>query len=309
MNPAPAVVRATRLLDFFARHPGQAFTLTQLAGVLECGLPSALGVLDALAEGGHVVRHPVHKTYTLGPALVPVGEAAHVAHPVIAVARDELAVLAQELECECVAAVVLGRDIMFVARTGRTRSDSMPVRVGTRVPFGAPFGFVYVAWGAAGAQADWIRRGTSDAVEPALVEAAIAAVRERGVCFGRESEARLRFLHLVQSDAVRPDAAAQGRADVAAVTAELVDINLHPERHPIVLCSAPVFGAFGDVVLGVTAQGFAAPLDHRAAERVAGRLRACTRTISQRAGLHHGELDVTDAVATVPRSARPRRRR
>ncbi len=305
MPPAPAVVRATRLLDFFARHPGQSFTLTQLAGVLECGLPSALAVLDALGAAGHVVRHPVHKTYALGPALVPVGEAAHVAHPVISVARDELEVLAGELHCECVAAVVVRDDIVFVARAGRSRSDSLPVRVGTRVPYRAPFGFVYVAWDIADVQQAWVRRAAAAPVTAAAIESAIHAVRDRGVCFAHESEARLRFMQLVQSDAVRPDAAEQGEADVATVTAELVGVNLEPEEHVVAAVSAPVFGAYGEVVLGVTAQGFAHPLDGAAAARVATQLRACTRTISRRAGLHSSEVGGRSAVASV-RESRPR---
>lgn len=307
-RPAPAVVRATRLLDFFARHPGQTFTLTQLAGVLECGLPSALAVLDALGAAGYVVRHPVHKTYSLGPALVPVGEAAHVAHPVIAAARDELEVLAADLGCECVAATVARDDIVFVGRTGRPRSDALPVRVGTRVPFRAPFGFVYVAWGGPGTLDEWIRRGALTEVAAADLAAAVAAVRERGVCYGRESEARLRFMSTVQADAVRPDAAAQQEADEATVTAELVAINLHPEVDRIANMSAPVFGAFGEVVLGVTAQGFASPVDHREATRLASRLRACTRDIARRAGLHSSEVRGANSVATVRRSTAGRRR-
>ena len=81
-------------------------------------------------------------------------------------------------------------------------------------------------------------------------------------------------------------------------------MNLHPDVHDIFQVSVPVFGAFGEVVLGVTAQGFTEPLDASTATRVAARVRACTRTISRRAGLHSSEVGLTSGVTTVPLSGR-----
>ena len=73
LKPTPAVVRSTRLLDFMATRPYEAFTLSELAAAIEISPASALAILHALEAAGYVRRHPVQKTYVLGPALLVAG--------------------------------------------------------------------------------------------------------------------------------------------------------------------------------------------------------------------------------------------
>ena len=76
VKPALAASRSIRIIDFLSVHLGQPFSLTELARALGANFASTLQVLTALDEAGFVDRHPVHKTYTLGAALVAVGDAA-----------------------------------------------------------------------------------------------------------------------------------------------------------------------------------------------------------------------------------------
>ena len=55
-------------------------------------------MLTALTDAGYVLRHPVDKTFTLGPAVIAVGNAAAVRqYEFVDFARGEMQALADEL--------------------------------------------------------------------------------------------------------------------------------------------------------------------------------------------------------------------
>src|SRR3546814_4826507 len=68
--------RIVRLINFFAAHPTESFTLSEVVDQLSISLGSAHRALRSLADARYLVRHPAHKTYSLGLALVAVGQAA-----------------------------------------------------------------------------------------------------------------------------------------------------------------------------------------------------------------------------------------
>jgi DNA-binding IclR family transcriptional regulator len=67
VRPAPATVRTIATLNFFAAHPGDVFTLSELSAALGVNMASLLAILQGLTDAGYVVRHARHKTYALGP--------------------------------------------------------------------------------------------------------------------------------------------------------------------------------------------------------------------------------------------------
>ena len=73
---APRSPRTVALLDFLASRPTEAFSLSELARRLELNKSTTHAMLTTLADAGYVTRHPVEKSYTLGPSLVALGEAA-----------------------------------------------------------------------------------------------------------------------------------------------------------------------------------------------------------------------------------------
>src|SRR4051812_14520364 len=101
VKPALAASRAVRVLDYLSLHPGRPCTLTEIAKALQVSPASMLAVLAALTDAGYIVRHPAHKTYVVGPALVAVGNAAVIQHPVVPAAQHELELVADELKAQC----------------------------------------------------------------------------------------------------------------------------------------------------------------------------------------------------------------
>src|SRR3546814_14637214 len=65
--------RIVRLINFFAVHPTESFTLSEVVDQLSISLVSAHRVLRSLADARYFVRHSGHTTYLLGPALIAVG--------------------------------------------------------------------------------------------------------------------------------------------------------------------------------------------------------------------------------------------
>lgn len=122
VKPALAARRAVMALDHLASRAGEPRTLTEICAATGVNPASMLSVLAALTDGGYLVRHPAHKTYTLGPALVAVGHAALSHDPTIAAARDELSLLGEEVRAQCAAAVVMGDELVAVVVEGRPRS-------------------------------------------------------------------------------------------------------------------------------------------------------------------------------------------
>ena len=82
--------RVIDVMNFLAARPTESFTLTEIALHLGLSNGSAHRVLTTLAESQYLSRHPKTKTYSLGMALVAIGQAALAKHRDIDIARREL---------------------------------------------------------------------------------------------------------------------------------------------------------------------------------------------------------------------------
>jgi DNA-binding IclR family transcriptional regulator len=287
LKPALSAARAARVLDYLSSHPSQVFSLAEIARALDVNAPSVLSVLLALSEAGYVVRNPAHKTYALGPALVALGHAALVHHPELGAARDELELLAGEISAQCTGSVMMGEEIVAVMDAGRPRRMASLSRVGTRVPYVAPFGAPFAAYADEKRRLSWFGAAGRSTTRRQRLSEALKEVRRQGFAVGRESalreqlgEALSRSLDVPQDAALRAevrrllDKLAEGFAVMHLRSTDVVDVSN---------VTVPVFSPTGDVVMIVTAAGFAAPLAGAAMRRIAGRMRASAGTISQRA--------------------------
>ena len=287
LKPALSAARGARVLDFLSSHPAQVFSLAEIARALGVNAPSMLSVLLALTEAGYVVRAPAHKTYSLGPALVALGHAALVRHPVLGAASGELELLAEEISAQCTGSVLMGEEIVAVVNAGRPRRLASLSRVGTRVPYVAPFGAPFAAYADEERRAAWLATAGRSASRRRRLLQALDEVRQSGFAVGRESglrvqlgEALLRSLDAPQDTALR--------SEVHRLLDKLADgfAVMHLRSHDVVDVSnvtVPVFSPAGDVVMIVTAVGFAAPMAGAAVRLIAERMRASAETISQQA--------------------------
>ena len=131
-RPALAASRALDILNFMAAHPTEAFSLSELVEHLGVNFASCHAILTVLTKDGFLERHPKHRTYSLGPALVAIGHAALESQPAIDIARDEARDLAQQLDLEVLLTARTGGDLIALARAGRhVAPNAQPYRSGS----------------------------------------------------------------------------------------------------------------------------------------------------------------------------------
>ena len=100
VRSAPAVRFATEMLDFLADDPHSEYTLSEIARAISHNKASCSGILHTLEESGLVSRHPIRKRYSVGPALIRLGNAANERFRVIGLATAEVTRLASQLGVE-----------------------------------------------------------------------------------------------------------------------------------------------------------------------------------------------------------------
>lgn len=287
-RPALAATRAIELLDFLAAHPSEAYTLSELARRLDVNLASTYAVCRALTAAGYLTRHPRHRTYMLGPAVIAAGSAALVAHPAIDAARDEANRLAEATGLQATVTALAGDAAVFVATAGRQQPHGVDVRVGRRVPLVPPLGSVFYAWAPAVDVERWLAR--SDLDEPALasLRAVLEQVRARGYSIGLEAPARQDLEAAIAHLADEPHAS-RVREEVVAVIERLGHdeyqvLELDPRRrYAVSMIAAPVFDAEARVTLAITLVGFPPDLAAAQVEALAEQVRGAGVVATKRA--------------------------
>lgn len=285
---SPSVERVVAVLNFLAAHPDEGFTLSDLARHLELSKATAHALLTTLSDAGYVLRHPTRLTYSLGPVLVALGNAAAGQSRALEFARDEMRDLAERFGLACLATAALGDEIVTLARSGmagdlRALNDLLPV--GQRLPLVPPLGTVFEAWAPPEEIDRWLalvgRTATDDETE--RYRAGLTAARARGYVVGLEADpgATLgRALGQLADD----ERAARVRHAVEALVDELgheeyVLVDLDPSATYLVNhVVAPVFGPDGRVELALSFFGFRGRVSGRWVERSGRALRgACDR--------------------------------
>jgi DNA-binding IclR family transcriptional regulator len=275
---ARSATRAVAVLDYFTTNPQRAFTLSELATAVGASLSSLSSVLQSLMDAGYLVRHPRHRTYELGPALVAVGRAAAARHPVVDLARPELARLAAEYQSECAGSVVVGKEILVLALEGRATQRTRGLALGGRTPFAPPFGEIWVAYGGPALLEDWLQHLDDEAAADGMVshlQQALAQVRTRGYAVNLRGP-NLDAYHEALDLAIRrpSNASLKRRVQeyVAKIGTEYELLDEHPNTlYEVEMVIAPVFGPDGSVVFALSLLGVAERTGAEIAQ-VAGRM-------------------------------------
>ncbi len=287
-RPAPAVTRALQIIDLLVAHPDDHFTISDIVRRTGISLGSAHAVLNELTASGYLYRHPAHKAYSLGPALVTAGVAALKQHPAIAVATKAIEHLAADLCADVVVTAPTPTEIIFIA-VANTHSQFGPgFREGERVPLVPPFGAVFMAWAPPEHVSDWLAHSPMpEAIDGRRAASMLAAVRTNGyaISLASTTQRALGDAVLALTDDPRQTRlrtslgaliAAVGREDEYELTA------VDPERtYDISTIAAPIFDSDRRVLAAIAAAGF--PLGLAAAEVVdcARRVRACATLVTK----------------------------
>ena len=149
---SPGVRRMVAILDFFADHPGQTFTLTDLVRALKLSRATCHALLTGLVDSGYLYR--THdKSYVIGPRLVAIGRIANEHFSPLQVAQPEMRALADEFSAICSAFFREGDEVVVRARAASISQLGFSIPQGARLQLRPPFGAIYFAWSTPAASA------------------------------------------------------------------------------------------------------------------------------------------------------------
>lgn len=282
---ALSATRAADLLNYLAAHPDERLSYSALSSRLGINQASTHNLLMALTECGYLSRDPTTRTFSLGAALVAIGDAALRENPLVDETRVEMARLARELDMGAVALVRAGSDALCIARAGPRRARVEPPEVGQRVPIMAPLASVFVAWASEAEVDQWLLRGSTSENEQQRAREILERVRNRGYSVGLEVPGRRRLGGLIAELAEDPHSV-ELRHQLQRTIGELgrASYQLHEgdgRKQSISTITAPVFGRHGDVDTAVSLQVFARALDPGEVAAIGDRLLDVTRSISR----------------------------
>lgn len=152
---SPSAQRVIAILNFFADHPGQAFTLTDLVRSLRISRATAHAFLTTLADAGYLYRAS-DKSYVLGPALAAIGQVATTHFSPLQVAQPEMRRLADEFDAVCSAIFRERGDIVVRERATSHSNLGFTMPRGGRLPLRPPFGGIFFAASTVAAVDAWL---------------------------------------------------------------------------------------------------------------------------------------------------------
>jgi DNA-binding IclR family transcriptional regulator len=282
---ALSATRAADLLNFLAAHPDESLSYSALSNRLGINPASTHNLLMALTECGYLSRDPKTRTFSLGAALVAIGDAALRENPIVDETRIEMGKLAKALDRGTVALVRAGTDALCIARAGPRHARIEPPEVGQRIPIMAPLVSVFAAWGSEDAVDQWLQRGSTAPDDQARAREILERVRSRGYSVALEVPGRRRLGGLIADLAEAPHSTAL-REQLHETIGELGRTSFQlsesdGQTHSISTITAPVFDRHGEVAVAVSLQVFAGGLDPSDIAAIAGPLVEMTRSLSR----------------------------
>jgi len=260
-RPALAATRAIEILTLLEARPTQSFTMSEICAQLNLSPSSCHALMKVLSQAGYVARHPVHKSYGLGPALIAVGHAALECHRAIDLARDEVRHLADKLHMEAIASAPINQDLVVLARAGRPRYFELLPRIGQRLPHIAPVGAVFVAWDSSSQTERWSADSDCSPDNRTELETLLSQIRRRGYEVALATPTRDDISQMLTNLALSPHSS-DARSSLTTLIRKLLNETYFLKEicddhtYNINYCMAPVFGPNGQVVLGLTLLGF-----------------------------------------------------
>ena len=300
-------MRVVEVMNFLAAHPTESFTLSELASHLDLSVGSAHRLLTTLAEARFLSRHPKRKTYSLGMALVAIGQAALVQHRHIDIAKREMVSLASDLKLECHACAVVQDELLYLASEGVPQSYEPLSHVGDRRPYIPPLGIVHAAWATPDEQEDYVARAPAPLSEAARnhVAHSLGVIRERGYAMSGSGTAfrALRQFTIAPVGYQRDEAYWAGirqlLADLTERELQLLDFDdAGPDG--VSSITAPVFSASGQVSLEISLGGLPTNLKRDEFDRCVERLRVTAAVVTRE--IHGRKPSDPGDVGLVPAS-------
>ena len=284
-RPALSGSRTIEIMNFLTAHVGQAFTLTELAGALDINLASAHAVLAAMTGAGYLNRHPVHKTYELGPLLIPIGRAAQAGNRVVDVARVEAKAFADECGFEGLVVGATSEELVILERVGRPLPSRFVTTVGQRIRIVPPLAASFVAFADRAAIEDWLDRSPERGSRP-LLEDILCETRRRGFSIGLDvtdrKQLRRALSELQDAPGSKQARSTLDRTVAGLARAETVLAKLEPRRkYRVAHLASPVFDEHAAVSVVIYVLGFTEALRGSEVAALGSQLRAVTQSVTR----------------------------
>lgn len=266
-RPALSASRSSDIIDFLASFPEREFTLSEIMRATKINVASCHAVLATLSDCGYISRSPKGRTYTLGPALVAIGQSALKSQPLIARAKEAAERLLDELGAPVLLSTVVGEEILGILSMP-DKSGRLPgMRVGERKPLVAPIGAPFLAWSSEEAIEAWIARHKSP-VDEQLKEVwrhSLTLIRERGfqiMLRAPDSPQIATLMSQMASGHRLPDYKDEMTRLVNSFDSQLAQPDaIEPDQvYDILLISAPLFDQHGRAVFNLSLGGFSKKL-------------------------------------------------
>ena len=121
----PVVARAAAILNFFAEHPGQSFTFTDIVRALRLRRATCHSLLIGLVESGYLYRR-MDKRFVFGPTIAAIGRAAEASVNLLQVAQPEAPVLADMRDRVCALGFQDANDIIVANASRHSSHRAVP---------------------------------------------------------------------------------------------------------------------------------------------------------------------------------------
>lgn len=265
---SPSVQRVVSVLNLFADHPDQAFTLTDVIKTLKLSRATCHGLLAGLVEAGYLYR-ATDKSYVLGAALLHIGEMAKAHFSPLKIAQPEMRLLADEFDSVCSAAFRERDEVVVRERAAAISHLGYSTPRGARLPLLAQLAGPFFA----GAPRMEIKAWLDD-LEPSASAANVETLF-KGAEFTRDNG----FFFCVTQGVVSPNDMRwiETRSPTESPLTPCFELS-DKKTYDLGFVSAPVFDASKKVAFALVITGF--HRDYTGAEiaRMGGRVReACDR--------------------------------
>lgn len=190
--------RVLDVIELLSHPDNQHLRFSDVVRELDLSQATAHAILKTLTDRGWVSRHPLAKTFSLGPALSLIAGRLDTTRPVTHLARDAARRLATALDVPASVIERAGDDLVITAFE-QPKGDAIPAPH-ERIPYTAPFGVAFAAWDTPDAQGAWIQRAATDDTELIRqLRDVLAQTRKRGYDIDSMTPALAQAAHAIGS--------------------------------------------------------------------------------------------------------------
>ncbi len=268
----PGVNRIVAVLNFFAEHPGQSFTFTDIVRALDLGRATCHALLAGLVEAQYLYRN-IDKSYVIGPALASIGQIANEQFSPMQAAQPEMRALSDECRAICSAVYYDHGNVIIRLRAGSGSHVGWSVPQGLELPLRAPFAGAFLAASKPYDVDRWL-----DRLSPVVTDkerkdllASIEFTRKHGFCFGV-------FNPGVERNIEAPETVFTGKKAEYPISS-VSRLNKSSDYH-LAFITAPVFNRQRETEFVLNLSGFKESVSGKRLEEMGGKLRAAAERIT-----------------------------